>query len=603
MRLYYYSEVIVMSGNSQKNENKKQFRFKKNLLKDFIFKDPYLDGELGNYKRGSLFRNDVAFISVTDGSFSAKVFVGSASNASDAFEIAAKKAETYIDKHNTAPLWVKVDFINSCSITGREELCDDIRAGREFFFKSGVSFDAGFETALLEAQLNCCGLINYKNGTLNENAIKSYLKDNDIELATIPDTLIRFTTVGYICDENKKLYKLYTDEENYGRRILSELTKEDIRKVIETSSWFLSACVKEDGKFDYGINPVNDFHFVTYNILRHTGTIWSLIMQYDTTKDKKLLPKIESTIGYLLQNIEYSDSDHAHLVERKADEIKLGGNAVAVITLSTYAAIFETVKYNELISKLANSILSMQEEDGSYYHVLSFPGFERKERDRIVYYDGEATFALARAYSITRDRRYLEAAEKALDYFIENDYTRFCDHWIAYSVNEVTMYDPQEKYLNFGLKNANDNLNKMFNQDTTFHTFLELLMAAFELYERIKEKKIYVSYMQKFNFEAFIRTIYRRAHYMLGGYLYPEIAMYMKVPSSVVYTFCVRHDSYRIRIDDVQHYIGGYYNFYKHFDKLNEYYKQITDKPVTKTVEVTADSERASFVNWILSNI
>lgn len=592
-----------MSGNSQKNENKKQFRFKKNLLKDFIFKDPYLDGELGNYKRGSLFRNDVAFISVTDGSFSAKVFVGSASNASDAFEIAAKKAETYIDKHNTAPLWVKADFINSCSIVSREELCDDIRAGREFFFKSGVSFDAGFETALLEAQLNCCGLINYKNGTLNENAIKSYLKDNDIELATIPDTLIRFTTVGYICDENKKLYKLYTDEENYGRRILSELTKEDIRKVIETSSWFLSACVKEDGKFDYGINPVNDFHFVTYNILRHTGTIWSLIMQYDTTKDKKLLPKIESTIGFLLQNIEYSDSEHAHLVERKADEIKLGGNAVAVITLSTYAAIFETDKYNELISKLANSILSMQEEDGSYYHVLSFPGFERKERDRIVYYDGEATFALARAYSITHDRRYLEAAEKALDYFIENDYTRFCDHWIAYSVNEVTMYDPQEKYLNFGLKNANDNLNKMFNQDTTFHTFLELLMAAFELYERIKEKKIYVSYMQKFNFEAFIRTIYRRAHYMLGGYLYPEIAMYMKVPSSVVYTFCVRHDSYRIRIDDVQHYIGGYYNFYKHFDKLNEYYKQITDKPVTKTVEVTADSERASFVNWILSNI
>ena len=172
-----------MSGNSQKNENKKQFRFKKNLLKGFIFKDPYLDGELGNYKRGSLFRNDVAFISVTDGSFSAKVFVGSAPNASDAFEIAAKKAETYIDKNNIAPLWVKADFINNCSIVSCEELCDDIRAGREFFFKSGVSFDAGFETALLEAQLNCCGLINYKNGTLNENAIKSYLMDNGIELA------------------------------------------------------------------------------------------------------------------------------------------------------------------------------------------------------------------------------------------------------------------------------------------------------------------------------------------------------------------------------------------------------------------------------------
>lgn len=109
--------------------------------------------------------------------------------------------------------------------------------------------------------------------------------------------------------------------------------------------------------------------------------------------------------------------------------------------------------------------------------------------------------------------------------------------------------------------------------------------------------------MQRFNFEAFIRTIYRRAHYMLGGYLYPEIAMYMKVPESVVYTFCVRHDSYRIRIDDVQHYIGGYYNFYRNFDKLNEYYKQITDKPKTRQSKTPVDSERASFVNWILSNI
>ena len=161
------------------------------------------------------------------------------------------------------------------------------------------------------------------------------------------------------------------------------------------------------------------------------------------------------------------------------------------MTLSTYAAVFDSDRYDKLIAALANSVLDMQEEDGSYYHVLSFPDFQRKERDRIVYYDGEATFALARAYSITKDSRYLEAAEKALDYFIKNDYTRFCDHWIAYAVNEVTIHDPKERYLNFGLKNANDNLNKIFNQDTTFHTFLELLMAAFSLYERIKEKNIF----------------------------------------------------------------------------------------------------------------
>ena len=180
-----------MSGNSQKNENKKQFRFKKNLLKGFIFKDPYLDGELGNYKRGSLFRNDVAFISVTDGSFSAKVFVGSAPNASDAFEIAAKKAETYIDKNNTAPLWVKADFINSSSIVSCEELCDDIRAGREFFFKSGLSFDVGFETALLEAQLNCGGLFDYSSRRFQLDTLRGYYAENGNNLFTsIPESVM-----------------------------------------------------------------------------------------------------------------------------------------------------------------------------------------------------------------------------------------------------------------------------------------------------------------------------------------------------------------------------------------------------------------------------
>lgn len=592
-----------MSANTPINDNLKLFRTKKKLLKGFILGDPYLDSSIGNYKRGSLFRKDVVFVSITDGNFSAYVFSGCGVDFLSAFDCAAKKAEVFVTENNINPLWVKIDCINGCNIETRAEFQEEIRSAREYFFKKGVSFDVGFETALLEAQLNCCGLINYKTGTLDDDKIKDFLINRGTELASVPDNVISFTTVGYICDENKKLYKLYPDEENYGRRIISELTKNDIKQVIETSSVYLANAVGDNGKFDYGVNPVNDFHFVTYNILRHSGTIWSLIMQYDTTKDEKLIPKIESTIAYLMDSIEYSDSDHAYLVERKADEIKLGGNAIAIVTLSTYASIFGSNKYDKLITALANSILDMQENDGSYYHVLTFPGFERKERDRIVYYDGEATFALARAYSITNDKRYLDAAEKALDYFIMNDYTRFCDHWIAYAVNEVTIHDPKERYLNFGLKNANDNLGKIFNQDTTFHTFLELLMAAFSLYERIKEKNIYASYMQRFNFEAFIRTIYRRAHYMLSGYLYPEIAMYMKVPKSVVYTFCVRHDSYRIRIDDVQHYIGGYYNFYKNFDKLDEYYKEITDKPKTKQNRTNEDSERASFVNWILSNI
>jgi hypothetical protein len=45
----------------------------------------------------------------------------------------------------------------------------------------------------------------------------------------------------------------------------------------------------------------------------------------------------------------------------------------------------------------------------------------------------------------------------------------------------------------------------------------------------------------------------------------------MKEPQKIAYTFNVRHQNWRVRIDDIQHFLGGYYEFYKHFDTLAAY--------------------------------
>ena len=51
-----------MSAKTPIGSNLKLFRVKKKLLKDFITNDPYLSGELGNYKHGTLFRHDTGAI-------------------------------------------------------------------------------------------------------------------------------------------------------------------------------------------------------------------------------------------------------------------------------------------------------------------------------------------------------------------------------------------------------------------------------------------------------------------------------------------------------------------------------------------------------------
>ena len=86
----------------------------------------------------------------------------------------------------------------------------------------------------------------------------------------------------------------------------------------------------------------------------------------------------------------------------------------------------------------------MQHEDGSYSHLWSLD-YKVISEFVTVFYDGEATFALARTYSLTMDKKYLDGAEKAVQMFIREDYTKYRDHRVSYALNEVTMYAPKEE--------------------------------------------------------------------------------------------------------------------------------------------------------------
>lgn len=72
-----------------------------------------------------------------------------------------------------------------------------------------------------------------------------------------------------------------------------------------------------------------------------------------------------------------------------------------------------------------------------------------------------------------------------MDHFLTADYTHYRDHWVAYAMNEITRYIHRDDYDTFALRNARVNLDFLYKRETTYHTFLELLMVTFETYERI----------------------------------------------------------------------------------------------------------------------
>lgn len=120
-------------------------------------------------------------------------------------------------------------------------------------------------------------------------------------------------------------------------------------------------------------------------------------------------------------------------------------------------------------------------------HLLNYPDLSVKERFRIIYYDGETALALLRLYQRDKNDLWLKTVENLMDRFIEKKYWQYHDHWLGYCTNELIQINPQEKYVEFGIKNVNTHLDYIEQRETTFPTFLEMLMATYRLVQKSKE--------------------------------------------------------------------------------------------------------------------
>lgn len=519
-----------------------------------------------------------AFISVCDTRSRARVLRAAADTPEAAWGSACEKATDYIKRHSFEPVWIKADILSESRTVPTAEVISQIAGGYHEFFRHGISFHDDMSSAFIEAELNGSRVISYKKKTLELVVINKFLAAIGAKtLSAMPETLVLFDCKCAFCDENGEVYSLYGSGADCGRRVIPKFTDKIALDVINTSSEYLSMQVGQDGKFDYGYYPVYHSEISGYNIMRHTASIWNMLCAYRLFKDSFMLRQIESAIGYMLKNSFYKyrkrdgDDNILFLADKYNGEVKIGANAVAIITLTEYMNVTESDKFYDYCRDYGNGIMELYDDgDGTFYHVLDYPSLSPKEKFRTVYYDGETLFALCRLYGLTKDERWLNTARKAADGFIEKNYVRFADHWTAYAMNELCKYCTDDKYLSFGLRNAQDNLEKIYRCATTYHTYLELLCVTAQLYFRIKDNNIPCSYLEQFDEKRFAQTIFHRAEYMLNGYCYPEYVMYFKQPSQALGAFFVRHDGYRIRIDDIQHFSSAYYSLYRNYARLEE---------------------------------
>ena len=254
-----------------------------------------------------------------------------------------------------------------------------------------------------------------------------------------------------------------------------ELYAEDLSvirtQVLETRGEAQGALVRaferETGFFLYEANPDGTMYEERNNDIRQL--LASRILAGESRTDASILPLHTENLNAIMREWYREEGENGYVYAY--EKSKLGANAMLLRVLVA-SPLFEM--YKETAEKLANGILSLQNEDGSFEPWFREPEYAYDREYLLTFYSGEAILALLEYAELAKSEDVLSAAQKAQDFYIGEYVERMDEHYYPAYVpwHTLSLAKLYQKTGNLRYKSAifvlTDELLKM--QDT--HEFI-----------------------------------------------------------------------------------------------------------------------------------
>ncbi len=456
--------------------------------------------------------------------------------------------------------WLKVDLVREADPLagppGEERTLD---AGLD-----GLAFGAAAGPAFLPEELTAHGLLE-EGGAFRTDAVAAWAKaraqDPEATAAACTATgWFRFRTLSWYAD-GREVVPLHR-----GHRMFPAVTPDQLLASARDGARYLARSVKPDGRFVYIYWPTTDSETRQYNIVRHAGTLYSMMEAVEATGDPLVLESARRALGYLRNAIRplppALGSGSGVVQETKGT---LGAVALGAVAIAEYVRVTGDREPLPALIELGRAIQSLQAKDGEFgVHEWTVPGGEPLPV-KCEYYPGEALLAMVRIHPLAPEDSWLDTAERAARWLIEvrdadpDPRRQEHDHWLLYGLDGLHRLRPRPAYLAHVRKIVGAILDAQHRRhdradyvggyytipnSTPVATRSEGLGAACRLLR---------DFGHPGEADAVLAAIDRGVRFSLQTQFLPERAMYFRDPPRILGGFHRHLENFEIRNDYVQH--------------------------------------------------
>ncbi|MCB0334721.1 MAG: hypothetical protein KDD62_00405 [Bdellovibrionales bacterium] len=235
--------------------------------------------------------------------------------------------------------------------------------------------------------------------------------------------LYRYEALSWIDGaRNEAIVELYR---GVPLKFMSEVTRDSLVKSVALGADWLARNQHADGQYAYRYSTMGaegTRWLPGANIVRHALNPYSVLLVHEFQPDERWITSAKRGIDFTLRFFR-TKGKRGVICHRDTParyyNAKIGTNAVTMISLLKLAQ-FEPLNdsYQQALSALAEELLFMQDPNGHFRQYDVPPSHPYYGAESTIA-PGEIILALARMYLYSKDKRYLEAAEKAVPYYMK----------------------------------------------------------------------------------------------------------------------------------------------------------------------------------------